>query len=214
MAIGSRVNQSSFLKLLQRISSRYLAGKNCVQIRKIDPQPQKHRRILEYSSTKIHPFQELGVKSWLSATWNRKQAGRQNYFSSSDPRQDISRDIQGQIFSHFTLRVSDILSGILPDTYSNIYSGIFSGSWGPAVPTELGSWRLRSGTAPCDRELARREEDEDEDEKRTPLMNLAGGEKPWHIGVKKELAQTYQVCYLAELVNLVGRCLTTKRNNH
>ena len=89
---------------------------------------------------------------------------------------------------------SDILSGILCGILSGILFGIYSdiylevqrcplGSggprlrssgahwtrevpgWGPAAPTDIGSWQLRSSSAHCDQELARRRGGEEEKEK-------------------------------------------------
>ena len=57
--------------------------------------------------------------------------------------------------------------------------------WGPAAPTGIGSWQLRSSSAHCDQELARRrggEEEKEEEKLRRAMLksnnsHLAGGEK-------------------------------------
>ena len=73
---------------------------------------------------------------------------------------------------------------IYSGSLSDISSGILSGGYGPAAPTAIGCFRLRSGPTHCDHELARREEHEEkkkmEEEKQHLIKSnnphLAGGE--------------------------------------
>ena len=74
---------------------------------------------------------------------------------------------------------------IYSGSLSDISSGILSGGYGPAAPTAIGCFRLRSGPTHCDSELARREEQEEkkeemEEEKQHLIKSnnphLAGGE--------------------------------------